>query len=90
MEQLLPLYLQLLRDESSEVRLNVIGQLDVVSSVIDVGQISHSLMPAVMELAEDRQWRVRLAVINFMPLLVRQMGQELPFQSWRSIRGKVF
>lgn len=68
-ERLLPLYLQLLRDESSEVcfrsiasilfyarelirlvavqvRLNVISRLEVVSDVIGVDQISHSILPA--------------------------------------------
>ena len=128
-ERLLPLYLQLLRDESSEVRsvvsyvicadqlvrlvtralqvrLNVISRLEVVSDVIGVDQISHSILPAgkplvcwivrqldwygckyaiqdrcgsmprtpvVMELAQDRQWRVRLAVIQYMPLLAKQL-----------------
>ena len=38
-ERLLPVYLQLLREESSEVRLNVISGLDVVSSVIGVDQV---------------------------------------------------
>eukprot|EP01050_Picozoa_sp_SAG11_P032222 SAG11_NODE_10369_length_836_cov_1.533243_2_plen_171_part_01 len=54
-ERLLPVYLQLLREDSSEVRLNVIGGLDVVSSVVGVDQLSQSLLPAVIELAEDKQ-----------------------------------
>ena len=73
-ERLLPLFLQLLRDESSEVRLNVISRLEVVSGVLGVDQIAHSLLPAVMELAQDQQWRVRLAVIQYMPLLAQQLG----------------
>ena len=32
-----------------------------------------SLVFAVMELAQDRQWRVRLAVIQYMPLLANQL-----------------
>ena len=31
------------------------------------------LVFAVMELAQDRQWRVRLAVIQYMPLLAKQL-----------------
>ena len=89
-----------------QVRLNVISRLEVVSDVIGVEQISHSILPAgkspfplvrlsgalrivatvcdsrslqcprtpvVMELAQDRQWRVRLAVIQYMPLLAKQL-----------------
>lgn len=28
-----------------------------------------SLLPAIVELAEDTKWRVRLAIIEYMPLL---------------------
>ena len=32
--------------------------------------------PVVMELAQDRQWRVRLAVIQYMPLLAKQLVRQ--------------
>jgi hypothetical protein len=32
-------------------------------------QLSQSLLPAIVELAEDSKWRVRLAIIEYMPLL---------------------
>ena len=35
--------------------------------------LSQSLLPAVVELANDRQWRVRLAIIEYMPLLAAQL-----------------
>ena len=31
-------------------------------------------MPAIVELAEDRHWRVRLAIIEYVPLLASQLG----------------
>ena len=66
---LLPLFLRLLRDENSEVRLNIISKLECVNEVIGIDLLSQSLLPAVVDLAEDRQWRVRLAIIEAMPLL---------------------
>lgn len=35
--------------------------------------LSQSLLPAVIELAEDKQWRVRLAIIEHIPLLAQQL-----------------
>merc|ERR1719348_2167442 len=35
-----------------------------------------SLLPAIVELAEDTKWRVRLAIIEYMPLLAGQLGVE--------------
>ena len=68
-EHLLPLFLNQLKDECPEVRLNIISNLDCVNEVIGIQQLSQSLLPAIVELAEDTKWRVRLAIIEYMPLL---------------------
>uniref|UniRef100_A0A1I7XUN7 Protein phosphatase PP2A regulatory subunit A n=1 Tax=Heterorhabditis bacteriophora TaxID=37862 RepID=A0A1I7XUN7_HETBA len=73
---LLPIYMQLLKDSTAEVRLNIISSLDKVNEVIGASQLSQSLLPAIVELAEDSKWRVRLAIVQFMPLLAAQLGQE--------------
>ena len=41
--------------------------------VIGVKQLSQSILPAIVELAEDTKWRVRLAIIDYMPLLAGQL-----------------
>ncbi|RUS24687.1 complex between Pp2a-specific methylesterase Pme-1 and Pp2a core enzyme [Jimgerdemannia flammicorona] len=43
-------------------------------SVIGIELLSQSLLPAIVELAEDKQWRVRLAIIDYIPLLASQLG----------------
>ena len=60
-ENLLPLFLAQLRDDSAEVRLSIISNLTQVDAVIGTAQLSQSLLPAVLELAEDSKWRIRLA-----------------------------
>jgi serine/threonine-protein phosphatase 2A regulatory subunit A len=32
------------------------------------------LLPAIVELAEDKQWRVRMAIIENIPILAKQLG----------------
>lgn len=59
-----------------EVRLNIISNLDCVNEVIGIRQLSQSLLPAIVELAEDAKWRVRLAIIEYMPLLAGQLVSE--------------
>lgn len=44
--------------------------------VIGIDLLSQSLLPAITELAEDRQWRVRLAIIEYIPLLASPLGVE--------------
>jgi len=58
------------------VRLHLISKLESVNKVIGIDLLSQSLLPAIVELAEDRQWRVRLAIIEYIPLLASQLGVE--------------
>ena len=73
LESLFDLFLQLLRDEVAEVRLHVISNLDAVNQVVGIQPLADSLLPAIVRLAEDREWRVRLAIIKYMPLIAKQL-----------------
>lgn len=42
--------------------------------VIGIELLSQALLPAIIQLAEDKQWRVRLAIIEYIPLLASQLG----------------
>lgn len=107
------MFLQMLKDDFPEVRLNIISKLELVNngrsrpcpalhylppsffflsffdlsfffplphhmltcfSVIGIDLLSQSLLPAIVQLAEDKQWRVRLAIIEHLPLLASQLG----------------
>ena len=48
-----------------------------VNTVIGIDLLAQSLLPAIEELAEDKHWRVRLAIINYIPLLACQLGADL-------------
>lgn len=89
-EHLLPLFLQLLKDDFPEVRLNIISKLETVDGgknyivpsfpshlllVIGIQLLAENLLPAIVELAEDKSWRVRQAIIEYIPLLANQLGK---------------
>ncbi|XP_057346645.1 serine/threonine-protein phosphatase 2A 65 kDa regulatory subunit A beta isoform [Manis pentadactyla] len=75
-EHLLPLILAQLKDECPEVRLNIVSNLECVNEAIGIRQLSQSLLPAIVELAEDAKWEARLAPAECMPLLAGQLGVE--------------
>lgn len=74
LQHLLPIYTQMLKDEFPEVRLNIISKLNVVNEVIGLLRLSLELLPSIKQLADDKQWRVRLAIIEYIPLLLKQLG----------------
>ncbi|XP_042555996.1 serine/threonine-protein phosphatase 2A 65 kDa regulatory subunit A alpha isoform-like [Dipodomys spectabilis] len=75
-DHLLPLFLAQLRDRCLEVRLNIISNLDYVKEIFAIRQLSQSLLPAIVELAQNAKWRVHLAIIEYMFLVARQLGVE--------------
>ena len=81
------MFLTLLKDEFPEVRLNIISKLDQVNQVIGVDLLSQELLPAIKDLAEDIHWRVRLAIIEYVPLLAPQMGTAFLFQKGEGDKG---
>lgn len=51
-----------------------LGSDNYFCQVIGIDLLSQSLLPAIVELAEDKHWRVRLALIEYIPLLSSQLG----------------
>ena len=47
-----------------------------MNQVIGVDLLAQSLLPAIEDLAEDKHWRVRLAIIEYIPLLASQLGAD--------------
>ena len=43
--------------------------------VIGIELLQENLLPAIVELAEDKSWRVRQAIIEYIPLLANQLGR---------------
>lgn len=56
------------------MRLNIVAHLGEVNSVIGVDLLAQSLLPTILELANDGKWRVRQAIIDHMPMLATQLG----------------
>ena len=94
MTEMVPLYLELLKDPKSDVRLNIIAKLGDGGKGVD-RELSKSLQPAINDLAQDRQWRVRVAVIELMPSLAERLGEDFFTDELRklclaSVRDRVF
>lgn len=70
-EHILPVFLQLLRDESTDVRLALFKQLNFLNEVIGIENLSQSLLPAVNELTSHKSWRVKVTVFREFPSLAK-------------------
>lgn len=57
-----------------EVRLSLVEQLPIIHKTLGPETLSQSILPVLLELAEDSKWRVRNEVIKFLPKLILQLG----------------
>lgn len=60
----LPVFLLLLRDENSEVRLNLFKRLEDLNKVIGVDELQTSLIPSLEELSKEKNWRLKIQLIE--------------------------
>jgi serine/threonine-protein phosphatase 2A regulatory subunit A len=74
-EHILPVFLNLLRDENSEVRLNLFKRLHDLNEVIGIEELQQSIIPSLTELSQDKNWRIKLSVVEQFPILARQLGE---------------
>merc|ERR550537_587908 len=79
---LLPIVLDLFKDEFHEARLCIVQQTGAICEVLGMDAVtaSNSLINALQVLIMDNQWRIRLAVVEQIASLAKQFGVDM-FQS---------
>jgi len=82
-EYILPIILHLLQDPSSDVRLNLLSKFETLPNLrqlLPLDELSEPILTTINDpdngLAKNAKWRVRLAVIQLIPTLAKQLGEE--------------
>jgi len=69
LNHVLPILGQLLRDEVPEVRMELIKHVNKLNESLGPLLISERIVPALINLSRDPNWRVRLNVVEYAPNL---------------------
>ncbi|KVH97580.1 Armadillo-like helical [Cynara cardunculus var. scolymus] len=78
-EQLLPIFLSLLKDEFPDVRLNIISKLDQVNQ-LGVGFFDDKLGALCMQWLQDKVYSIREAAANNLKRLAEEFGADWAMQ----------
>ncbi len=65
----MPPVTQMLKDSPTEVKVTLMQNMKKLAEVIGDKEFDEKIIPAILELSNDKIWRVRLAVVEFIPLL---------------------
>ena len=72
-EYIFPIFLNLIKDESHDIRLTIINSLDRLNEVLNIDVLLPSLIPSLVEIASNKSWRVRIQITETIPVMARIM-----------------
>lgn len=75
-QKILPILQELLKDDNSEVRLNVAQNLGKLAAVIGEEILSPALIVLLQNATKDQHWRVRMAVFETVGDLGVKFGKD--------------
>jgi len=73
----LPILNELLKDDNSEVKLNVVSGLVKIANVIGAELLNPSLLTTLANMTKDGQWRVRMSVFELIADLALIFGRDV-------------
>jgi len=68
--------MELLKDDNSEVKLNVVAGFVKIANVVGAELLTSSLLTTLANMTKDGQWRVRMAVFELIADLALIFGKE--------------
>jgi serine/threonine-protein phosphatase 2A regulatory subunit A len=72
-----PISLTLIKDENLEIRMTLINNLSELNKVIEINDIIESIMPSIKEISANKSWRVRIQIMEIIPVLAKLFNQPL-------------
>ena len=76
-DYIFPIFLTLIKDENIEIRMNLINNLSELNKVIEINNIIESIMPPIKEISANKSWRVRIQIMEIVPVLAKLFNQHL-------------
>jgi serine/threonine-protein phosphatase 2A regulatory subunit A len=70
-EFVFPIFLNLIKDESHDIRMTLIKTLDRLHEVINIDIFVQSIIPSLLEIANNKSWRIRIQITESIPVLAR-------------------
>jgi serine/threonine-protein phosphatase 2A regulatory subunit A len=84
-QRVLPILMELLKDDNSEVKLNVVSGMVKIANVVGVELLNTQLLTTLSNMTKDGQWRVRMGVFELIADLAIIFGKDVFCKHLQSI-----
>jgi serine/threonine-protein phosphatase 2A regulatory subunit A len=76
-QKILPILMDLIKDENADVRLNVAAGMVKLAAVVGADLLTPQFLTTLSNMTKDAQWRVRMAVFELIGDLSKAFGREV-------------
>ena len=76
-EYIFPIFLDLIKDEDHDIRMIIIKNLDKLNEVVNIDNYVQGIIPSLIEISDNNNWRVRAQVEETVPVFARIVNKKL-------------
>ena len=76
-EHIFPIFLDLIKDEDHDIRMVIIKNLDKLNEVVNIDNFVQGIIPSLVEISDNNNWRVRAQVEETVPVFARIVNRKL-------------
>ena len=80
-EYIFPIFQDLIKDEDHDIRMVIIKNLDKLNEVVNIDNFVQGIIPSLVEISDNSNWRVRCQVEETVPVFARIVNKKLFFES---------
>ena len=76
-EYIFPIFLDLIKDEGHDIRMLIIKNLDKLNEVVNIDNYVQGIIPSLIEISDNSNWRVRNQVQEIIPTIARIVKKKI-------------
>ena len=76
-EYIFPIFQDLIKDEDHDIRMVIIKNLDKLNEVVNIDNFVQGIIPSLVEISDNNNWRVRCQVEETVPVFARIVNRKL-------------
>ena len=80
-EFIFPIFQDLIKDQDHDIRMVIIKNLDKLNEVVNIDNFVQGIIPSLIEISDNTNWRVRNQVQEIVPVLARIVNKKLFLES---------
>ena len=76
--------MDLVKDEDHDILMVIIKNLDKLNEVINIDNFVHGIIPSLVEISDNNNWRVRYQIEEIIPVFARIVNRKLFFWKYNA------